>query len=358
MIILSCKLTWSPVFRSLANPSSSIHNVANQPKNIGAGYSHPYYDTLQLLGEGTFGAVHLGKDRRTSELVAIKFVERGPSISKSVLREILNQRLCGVHPSIVQFREVFLTPKSLAIVMEYAPGGDLFEYVLKNKGSVACQGLPEDTARWFFQQMMVALDFCHDLGIANRDIKLENILLDDALPLPHLKICDFGYSKNEFIDSRPKTVSGTPDYIAPEVLLDDQYDGKKADIWSCGVMLYVMLTGVLPFARKGDAQNNDLLRLQQMFPRIVAANFTQPPHVSPDCQHLLSRLLNADPEARIRPAEILQHPWFLFNLPPGTEDLNHALLQNPIGPSFQTVEELEQIVSEAREDAVGLGVCS
>ena len=351
-------MTWSPAFRSLASPSSTVPHSANQPKCIGAGYSHPYYETLQLLGEGTFGTVHLGKDRRTSELVAIKFVERGPSISKGVLREILNQRLCGVHPSIIQFREVFLTPKSLAIVMEYASGGDLFEYVLKHKGSVACQGLPENTARWFFQQMMVALDFCHDLGIANRDIKLENILLDDALPLPHLKICDFGYSKNEFIDSRPKTISGTPDYIAPEVLLDDQYDGKKADIWSCGVMLYVMLTGVLPFARKGDAQNNDLLRLQQMFPRIVAANFTQPPHVSPDCQHLLSRLLNADPEARITPAEILQHPWFLFDLPPGTEALNQALLQNPIGPGFQTVEELEQIVNEAREDAVGLSVCS
>lgn len=352
------KMTWSSAFRSLANPSSTIPDPANQPKSIGPGYSHPYYDTLQLLGEGTFGAVHLGKDRRTSELVAIKYVERSPNISKSVLREILNQRLCGVHPSIVQFIEVFLTPKSLAIVMEYAPGGDLFEYVLKNKGSIGCQGLPEDTARWFFQQMMVALDFCHELGVANRDIKLENILLDDALPLPHLKICDFGYSKNEFIDSRPKTVSGTPDYIAPEVLLDDQYDGKKADVWSCGVMLYVMLTGVLPFARKGDAQNNDLLRLQQMFPRIVAANFTQPSHVSADCQHLLSRLLNADPEARIPPAEILQHPWFLFNLPPGTDALNQALLQNPIAPAFQTVEELEQIVNEAKEDSVRLGVCS
>ncbi len=80
---------------------------------------------------------------------------------------------------------------------------------------------------------------------ACRDIKLENTLLDAHMPLPNVKLCDFGYSKNEFVDSRPKTVSGTPDYIAPEVLLNDQYDGKKADIWSCGVMLYVMLTGRL-----------------------------------------------------------------------------------------------------------------
>ena len=83
------------------------------------------------------------------------------------------------------------------------------------------------------------------------DIKLENTLLDGEEPLPNVKICDFGYSKNEFVDSRPKTVSGTPDYIAPEVLMADQYDGKRADIWSCGVMLYVMLTGAL--ASSGDA---------------------------------------------------------------------------------------------------------
>ena len=82
-----------------------------------------------------------------------------------------------------------------------------------------------------------------DMAAAHRDIKLENTLLDLGKPLPNVKICDFGYSKNEFVDSRPKTLSGTPDYIAPEVLLNDNYDGKKADIWSCGVMLYVMLTG-------------------------------------------------------------------------------------------------------------------
>ena len=311
--------------------------------------THPRYEVLQLLNEGTFGTVHLGRDRLTAESVAIKFMERGPSISKSVLREILNHRLCGVHPSIIEFKEVFLTPKSLAIVMEYAPGGDLFEYVLTNKSLVSCQGLAEDTARWFFQQMMVALDFCHELGIANRDVKLENILLDGAVPVPRLKICDFGYSKNEYIDSRPKTVSGTPDYIAPEVLLDDQYDGKKADIWSCGVMLYVMLTGVLPFARKGDAQSNNLLRLQQMFPRIVAASFAQPSHVSFECQQLLSRLLTADPEARITTPGILQDPWFLCNLPAGTAALNQALLQTTLAPGSQSVEELEHIVTLARQ---------
>ncbi len=244
-------------------------------------------------------------------------------MNKSVLREILNHRLCvvrpappaprprapgpgpgaaaerraraQVHPNIVQFREIFLTPVHLAIVMEFAAGGDMFEYVIKHKLPAHGQGLQENAARTFFQQLIVALEFCHELGIANRcacrpslrwaaaaalllaevgprpavvgarrapsgrarrrrDIKLENTLLDAARPQPNVKICDFGYSKNEFVDSRPKTVSGTPDYIAPEVLMADQYDGKRADLWSCGVMLYVMLTGApRPGAPRADA---------------------------------------------------------------------------------------------------------
>ena len=100
--------------------------------------------------------------------VAIKFLERGAGVNKSVLREILNHRLCVVHPNIVQFREIFLTPVHLAIVMEFAAGGDMFEYVIKHKMPQHGQGLVEDSARAFFQQLIIALDFCHELGIANR----------------------------------------------------------------------------------------------------------------------------------------------------------------------------------------------
>ena len=103
-----------------------------------------------------------------SEQVAIKFLERGAGVNKSVLREILNHRLCVVHPNIVQFREIFLTPVHLAIVMEYAAGGDMFEYVIRHKMPQHGQGLAEDSARAFFQQLIIALDFCHELGIANR----------------------------------------------------------------------------------------------------------------------------------------------------------------------------------------------
>jgi serine/threonine protein kinase len=173
--------------------------------------------------QGTFGFVDLALDAATGAHVAIKFLERGPGVNRSVLREILNHRLCAAHPHIVRFQEVFLTPRHLAIVMEYAPGGDMFEYVLRHRvPGPGPTGLAEADARHFFQQLVCSVEFAHELGVANRDIKLENTLLDDTrvstglARLPDVKICDFGYSKNEFVDSRPKSVSGTPDYIAPE----------------------------------------------------------------------------------------------------------------------------------------------
>jgi len=317
--------------------------------------NHPHFKKVKDLNEGTFGFVQLANDTRKDEPVAIKFLERGAGVNKSVLREILNHRLCVVHPNIVQFKEVFLTPNHLAIVMEFAAGGDMFEYVIRNKAPSHGEGLKEDDARGFFQQLLVALEFCHELGIANRDIKLENTLLDAGQPRPNVKICDFGYSKNEFVDSRPKTVSGTPDYIAPEVLLHDQYDGKKADIWSCGVMLYVMLTGVLPFAKRGDDRGNNLVRLQQMFPRIVAADFEQPGHVTPECRHLLKRTLTADPDKRITIPEIMQHPWFQANLPTGMNQLNYSLVHTLVPVGLQSVEEIEHIVQQATRSAAWPG---
>jgi len=149
--------------------------------------NHPKYEKVKDLNSGTFGFVQLCKDKTTGEMCAIKFIERGDKITKYVEREIVNHRLL-IHPHIVQFKEVFLTHHYLGIAMEYAPGGDMFEYVVKKNG------LREDEARWFFQQLIVGLDYCHRMSVVNRDIKLENTLLDSS-PRPLVKICDFGYSK-------------------------------------------------------------------------------------------------------------------------------------------------------------------
>ncbi|GIL70722.1 hypothetical protein Vretimale_3824 [Volvox reticuliferus] len=307
---------------------------------------HPRYEKIKDLNSGTFGFVQLARDRDTGETWAVKFIERGDKITKYVEREIMNHQ-CLVHPHIVQFREVFLTPSHLSIVMEYAPGGDMFEYVVKKNG------LREDEARWFFQQLIVGLDYCHRMGVVNRDIKLENTLLDSS-PRPLVKICDFGYSKHEKFQSAPGSRVGTPAYLAPEVILTTKgktYDGKIADIWSCGVMLYVMLVGAYPFERPEDKHDNQ--KLQKMIQRILHVDYHIPSSVrtSEDCRDLLSKILVADPSKRITIEEIYNHPWYLKGLPPGVREMNDRMQAQPEG--LQSKEEIKRLVEEARHVGVG-----
>uniref|UniRef100_A0A7S3QM01 Protein kinase domain-containing protein n=1 Tax=Dunaliella tertiolecta TaxID=3047 RepID=A0A7S3QM01_DUNTE len=304
--------------------------------------NHPKYEKVKDLNSGTFGFVQLCKDKTTNELVAIKFIERGDKVTKYVEREIVNHRTL-MHPHIVQFKEVFLTPVYLAIAMEFAPGGDMFEYVVKKNG------LREDEARWFFQQLIVALDYCHKMGVVNRDIKLENTLLDHS-PRPLVKICDFGYSKHEKFQSAPGSRVGTPAYLAPEVILTTKgktYDGKTADVWSCGVMLYVMLVGAYPFERPEDKQ--DVHKLQKMIQRILHVDYAVPSHIklSDDCKHLLRSILVADPAKRITIGQIYRHPWYTKNLPPGVVEMNNRPQPAPEG--MQTVNQVKEIIEEARK---------
>ena len=162
---------------------------------------HPRYRKIRELNTGAFGFVLLAEDRETKENVAIKFLPRGPRINVNVEREVLNHKNL-LHHHVIQFKGVFLTRHYLAIVMEFAPGGDLMDYIRNRRG------ISEDLARWFFQQLIFGLDYCHRMGVANRDIKLENTLLDESA-WPLVKICDFGYSKHDITDSAPKSLVGT-----------------------------------------------------------------------------------------------------------------------------------------------------
>eukprot|EP00877_Chromochloris_zofingiensis_P012447 jgi/Chrzof1/7456/Cz02g24200.t1 len=303
---------------------------------------HPRYEKIRDLNSGTFGFVQLARDKQTGELIAVKFIERGDKVTKYVEREIINHR-CLVHPHIVQFKEVFMTPQHLCIAMEFASGGDMFEYVVKKNG------LREDEARWFFQQLIVGLDYCHRMGVVNRDIKLENTLLDSS-PRPLVKICDFGYSKHEKFQSAPGSRVGTPAYLAPEVILTTRgktYDGKIADIWSCGVMLYVMLVGAYPFERPEDKHDNQ--KLQKMIQRILHVDYHVPSHIrlSEECRDLLKRVLVADPAKRITVDAIYNHAWYCKNLPPGVREMNDR--PQPLPEGLQSVEEITKIVQEARK---------
>ncbi|XP_022763299.1 serine/threonine-protein kinase SRK2A-like [Durio zibethinus] len=297
------------------------------------------YELVRDIGSGNFGVARLMRNKETKELVAMKYIDRGNKIDENVAREIINHRSLR-HPNIIRFKEVVLTPTHLAIVMEYAAGGELFERIC-NAGRFS-----EDEARYFFQQLISGVSYCHSMQICHRDLKLENTLLDGS-PAPRLKICDFGYSKSSLLHSRPKSTVGTPAYIAPEVLCRREYDGKMADVWSCGVTLYVMLVGAYPFEDQEDPKNfrktiNRIMSVQYKIPDYV--------HISQECRHLLSRIFVASPSRRITIKDIKSHPWFLKNLPRELTEAAQVAYYRKENPTFslQSVEEIMKIVEEAK----------
>ncbi|KAI4377939.1 hypothetical protein MLD38_015491 [Melastoma candidum] len=306
------------------------------------------FKILEELGQGNTGMVMLMRDKRTNELVAVKCIKRGEAINDNVEREIINHRSLK-HENIIGFKEVLLTPTHLAIVMEYAAGGELHCRTYE-------VGLSEDEARYFFRQIISGISYCHSKEICHRDLKLENTLLDMS-PNPSLKICDFGFSLCSLWHSQPKSLVGTPPYIAPEVLSDKEYDGKMADIWSCGVMLYVMLVGRYPFEDPDDLHN-----IHKVIQKIRNVEYSVPENknISMECRELLSRIFIADPSKRITLAEIKSHPWFLKGLPEesateGEEEEGPTAFSRD-KQDIQSIVEIKQIIQEARKAGNGSNV--
>ncbi|CAD7704929.1 unnamed protein product [Ostreobium quekettii] len=303
---------------------------------------HPRYEKVSDVNSGSFGFVMKARDRLTGRLVAIKFLHRGDKIHRYVQREILNHKRLR-HPHVVQFYEVFLTEEFLAIVMEFADQGDLFLFVQQRVR------LKEDLARWIFQQLVFGLDYTHRRGVANRDVKLENVLLQSGHHLPLVKLCDFGYSKHEDWDSAPRSRVGTPDYMAPEVVRnrDGYYDAKMSDIWSCGVVLYVMLVGNYPFSQTEDNKMTEDLRQKQVLNRIVALEYRMPPDLTPECQDLIRKILVTDPRRRLTITGIMEHPWYKVGLPPNALTMNDIYLGAYDEAGLQTDDDIKRIVSES-----------
>lgn len=258
------------------------------------------YELGRLLGCGAFAKVYHARNRETGQSVAIKCVSK-PKIVKSglsgnITREISIMRRLR-HPNIVRLFEVLASREKIYFVMEFVKGGELFSR-LASKGR-----FPEDQARRYFQQLVSAVGYCHARGVYHRDLKPENLLVDDA---GDLKVSDFGLSAvagGEQVrgDGLLHTMCGTPAYVAPEILAKKGYDGAKVDIWSCGVVLFVLVAGYLPF--------NDP-NLMAMYKKIYKGEYRCPRWMSPDLRRLLSRLLDTDPATRITVDGILHDPWF------------------------------------------------
>ncbi|CAN4102141.1 unnamed protein product [Withania somnifera] len=255
------------------------------------------YELGRLLGQGTFAKVYYARNISTGLGVAIKVIDKEKvlrvGLMAQIKREISVMKLVR-HPNIVHLYEVMATKTSIYFVMEYCKGGELFNKVARGK-------LKEEVARKYFQQLINAVDFCHSRGVYHRDLKPENLLLEDD---ENLKISDFGLSalvESKHQDKLLHTTCGTPAYVAPEVINRKGYDGAKGDIWSCGVVLFVLLAGYLPF------QDSNLM---EMYRKIGKAEFKCPNWFPPEARRLLSRMLDPNPSRRISLVKIRGSTWF------------------------------------------------
>ncbi|CAD1784616.1 similar to Saccharomyces cerevisiae YDR477W SNF1 AMP-activated serine/threonine protein kinase found in a complex containing Snf4p and members of the Sip1p/Sip2p/Gal83p family [Maudiozyma barnettii] len=257
------------------------------------------YQIVKTLGEGSFGKVKLAYHITTGQKVALKIINKKlltkNDMKGRIEREISYLRLLR-HPHIIKLYDVISSPNEIVMVIEFA-NDELFDYIVQR------DKMTEDEARRFFQQIISAVDYCHRHKIVHRDLKPENLLLDDHL---NVKIADFGLSNIMTDGNFLKTSCGSPNYAAPEVISGKLYAGPEVDVWSCGVILYVMLCRRLPF-------DDDSIPV--LFKNISNGIYTLPKFLSDGAASLIKRMLIVNPLNRITIQEIIQDDWFKINLP-------------------------------------------
>ncbi|CAE7026084.1 PRKAA1, partial [Symbiodinium sp. KB8] len=272
---------------STSLPQRSPHVVSN--KNLG------HYILGRTIGEGTFGKVKLGRHILTGERVAVKVLEKDRiqevADIERVAREVQLLKLIR-HPHVVQLFEIIETRGQLYLIMEYASGGELFDYIVQN------QRVPEPEACRFFHQIIAGVEQIHAMNVVHRDLKPENLLLDEH---KCIKIVDFGLS-NRFDDNQLlRTACGSPCYAPPEMVSGQSYVPQMCDLWSCGVILFAMVCGFLPFE---DSNTSALYK------KILAANYTAPSFITDSVKELIAGLLTVDPAKRFTIADVRAHEWY------------------------------------------------
>jgi 5'-AMP-activated protein kinase, catalytic alpha subunit len=301
------------------------------------------YKLGKTLGIGAFGKVKLGVHTITGQKVAVKILNKHKikhlEMAEKVKREINILKLC-THPHIIRLYEVIDTPSDIFVIMEYVPEGELFDYIV-SRGR-----LPADEARQFFQQIVSGIEYCHYHRIVHRDLKPENLLLDAD---KNIKIADFGLSNVAHDGDFLRTSCGSPNYAAPEVISGNLYAGPEVDVWSCGVILYALLCGTLPF---------DDESIPNLFKKIKSGMYSLPSHLSQLSRDLILRMLVVDPMKRITISDIRQHAWFQHKLPaylslaPESIDLQERYVDEEIVQKVCILPQLRGATAEAVIDAV------
>jgi serine/threonine protein kinase len=295
------------------------------------------YELGRTLGEGSFAKVKFAKNVVTGQHVAIKIIDKDNLLKHKMVdqikREISTMKLIR-HPNVIRMHEVMASKTKIYIVLEFVTGGELFEN-FSSRGRVK-----EDEARKYFQQLINAVDYCHSRGVCHRDLKPENLLLDAS---GILKVSDFGLSalpQQVRDDGLLHTTCGTPNYVAPEVINNKGYDGVKADLWSCGVILFELMAGYLPFEDSN---------LSVLYKKIHKADFTCPPWFSSSAKKLIKRILDPNPVTRITFAEVLQNEWFKKGYQsPKFDDEDVSL--DDVDAIFSESGESKNLVVERREE--------
>ncbi|MCO5612188.1 hypothetical protein L7F22_066450 [Adiantum nelumboides] len=293
------------------------------------------YELGRTIGEGSFAKVKYSKNLETGEKVAIKILDKEKILKHRMVeqlkREISTMKLIR-HPNVVQLFEVMASRTKIYLVLEFVDGGELFDKIV-HRGK-----LKEDEARSYFQQLINAVDFCHSRGVYHRDLKPENLLLDSE---GNLKVSDFGLSalsQQVREDGLLHTACGTPYYVAPEVIKDKGYSGATADLWSCGVILYVLMAGYLPF----DEEN-----LAALYKKINKAYFKCPPWFSSGARKLITRILDPNPDTRITIPEMLENVWFKKGYQPPQFEGEEASSLEDVDAVFN--DSKEHLVTERKE---------
>ncbi|KAM9375648.1 SNF related kinase b [Pholidichthys leucotaenia] len=270
------------------------------------------YHLGRTLGRGHFAVVKLARHVNTGQLVAVKMIDKTKldvMATSHLLQEVRCMKLVQ-HSNVVRLYEVINTPNTLYMIMELAEGGDLYDYILRHEGGVA-----EGTAKRHFAQIVRAVAYCHQLHVVHRDLKPENVLFFPQQGA--VKLTDFGFSNLFQPGTMLATSCGSLAYSAPEILLGEEYDAPAVDIWSLGVILYMLVCGVPPFQETNDSETLVM---------ILDCRYSFPEHVSDECRDLISRMLQKDPSRRASLNEIEAHHWL--------QGLNDALLSPEDPPSW------------------------
>ncbi|XP_030468917.2 CBL-interacting serine/threonine-protein kinase 1 [Syzygium oleosum] len=283
------------------------------------------YELGRTLGEGNFGKVKFAADVESGQGFAVKIIDKAKiinlKITDQIKREIGTLKLLK-HPNVVRLHEVLASKTKIYMVLEYATGGELFD-------RIASRGrLPEAEGRKLFQQLIDGVSYCHDKGVFHRDLKLENILVDSR---GNIKITDFGLSalpQHFRDDGLLHTTCGSPNYVAPEVLKNRGYDGSTSDVWSCGVILYAILTGYLPF----DDRN-----LAVLYQKIFKGEAHIPKWLSPGAKSLIRQILDPNPVTRLTMDGIKADNWFRQDYNPANPDDEESIFIDDEAFSMQEV---------------------